>query len=246
VIVSISSDGTRLSGHLARPPSPGPVPGVVLCHGIPHGPRGASNSAATYPELAERIARDAGWAALAFNFRGTGGSEGDFSVRGWLTDLAAAIDMLAAHASGVWLAGVAEGGTLAICAAARDPQVRGVATLGAPASLRRWSRDPAGLLDHARRVGMVRTPGFPPDAPAWARQVAGVDARAAAAQLPPRPLLVLHGSADDVVLAADARALAEAAAATVELRIVHAAGHRLRHDPRAVAALLGWLARQIT
>jgi len=25
---------------------------------------------------------------------------------------------------------------------------------------------------------------------------------------------------------------------------VHAAGHRLRHDPRAIAVLLGWLDRQ--
>ena len=29
-----------------------------------------------------------------------------------------------------------------------------------------------------------------------------------------------------------------------ELRLVNGAGHRLRHDPRAVAVLLGWLERQ--
>jgi hypothetical protein len=29
-----------------------------------------------------------------------------------------------------------------------------------------------------------------------------------------------------------------------ELRIISGAGHELRHDPRAVAVLLGWLARQ--
>ncbi|MEA3018982.1 MAG: hypothetical protein QOI47_506, partial [Actinomycetota bacterium] len=29
-----------------------------------------------------------------------------------------------------------------------------------------------------------------------------------------------------------------------ELRIIQSAGHRLRHDPRAIAVLLGWLERQ--
>ena len=63
-------------------------------------------------------------------------------------------------------------------------------------------------------------------------------------KLPPRPFLVLHGSADDVVPVGDARLLADAARGSSELRIVHAAGHGLRHDPRAIAALLGWLDRQ--
>ena len=31
----------------------------------------------------------------------------------------------------------------------------------------------------------------------------------------------------------------------VDLRIVQNGGHRLRHDPRAIAMLLGWLDRQL-
>jgi putative redox protein len=42
----------------------------------------------------------------------------------------------------------------------------------------------------------------------------------------------------------DARSLAEAAGSFVELRIVANGPHRLRHDPRAIAALLGWLDHQ--
>jgi uncharacterized protein len=55
---------------------------------------------------------------------------------------------------------------------------------------------------------------------------------------------VLHGSDDPEVVADEARALADAARPSSELRVVYAAGHRLRHDPRAIAALLGWLDRQ--
>jgi uncharacterized protein len=242
---ALVSDGLRLAAHLAWPQGAGRVPALVLCHGFPVGPRGAATSAATYPDLAERVARDTGWAALAFNFRGAGTSEGDFSAEGWLADLRAAVDSLAGRddVSAVCVAGVAEGGTVAICEAGGDPRVAGVATLGAPL-VPFHHRDPGELLAHARRVGMVRTPAFPPDPAAWERQVAALDALAAARRLAPRPLLVVHGTADDVVAVSGAQALAEAGGPGAELRLVHAAGHRLRHDPRAVALLLGWLDRQ--
>jgi putative redox protein len=56
--------------------------------------------------------------------------------------------------------------------------------------------------------------------------------------------LLVHGSADDVVPVDDARLLAEAADGSAEVRIVANGAHRLRHDPRAIAALLGWLDHQ--
>lgn len=244
--VEIMSGETRLRGHLALP-SPGGRPlGVVLCHGFPNGPRGAVNAGATYPELADRIARIAGWSALAFNLRGTGGSDGDFDADGWLADLRAAVGYLMQRddVTGVCIIGFGEGGTLAICEATSDARVQGVAAVGAPLRIGGWAQHPARLLEHARRVGMIRTPGFPPDALAWGRGAAAIDALAAAPRLAPRPLLVLSGSEDDLVSPADARTLAGAAEPNVELRMVHAAGHRLRHDPRAVATLLGWLERR--
>ena len=62
-------------------------------------------------------------------------------------------------------------------------------------------------------------------------------------KLAPRPLLVVHGDDDDTVPTSDARQLA-GAHGSAELRIIPGAGHRLRHDPRAVAVLLGWLDHQ--
>jgi uncharacterized protein len=242
---TITTEQSRLVAHVARPSGAGPVPAVILCHGFPTGPRGAVSSASTFPELADRIARETACLSIAFNCRGTGGSAGDFSVGGWIEDIAAVVGEASSRADvrSVWLVGVAEGGTLAVTMAADDERVRGVATLAAPLTLRDWAREPGRLLDYARRVGMVQTAGFPPSVNAWGREVAMVDAGAAAARLPPRPLLVLHGSDDDVVPLSDARALADAAAPHAELRIVQSAGHELRHDPRAVAALLGWLDR---
>ncbi len=242
---AIALEHTRLSAYIARPAGTGPWPSVALCHGFPTGPRGAVASATTFPELADRIARESGCLALAFNFRGTGGSDGDFSVNGWLEDVRHVVDELSGRddVRDVWLVGIAEGGTLAVCAAAADERVLGVATLAAPATLKDWGRDPSRFLDYSRRIGMIRDDDFPPSPTAWARELAAIDAEAAARAVAPRPMLVLHGSDDRVVDPSDARAIAEAGGPWAQLHLVQAAGHELRHDPRAVAALLGWLDR---
>ncbi len=52
----------------------------------------------------------------------------------------------------------------------------------------------------------------------------------------------MHGEEDDSVPVSDARQLVNAHGAR-ELSLFEGAGHRLRHDPRAVAVLLGWLDR---
>jgi len=146
---------------------------------------------------------------------------------------------------GVWVAGFGHGGTFAVCEAADDHLVRGVAMLASPSTLRDWARDPGRLLVHTRSMGMIRSPGFPSDATGWVRDIGRIDAVKAAARLDRRPLLVLHGVEDVEVPVDDARALADAGRPNSELRVVQGAGHRLRHDPRAIATLLGWLARQV-
>ena len=94
--------------------------------------------------------------------------------------------------------------------------------------------------------GAIRTVGFPEDEEAWAADIVALRPLEAAGRLGGRPLLVVHGTADDEVPAAAARALADAAAPTgpVDLRVVPGAGHWLRADPRVVATLIGWVERQ--
>jgi uncharacterized protein len=243
------SEGLRLAAHLVMPP-PGSrastlVPGLVLCHGFPSGVGGALTSAATYPELADRIAGEVGWAVLAFNFRGCGKSQGSFSINGWLADLRAAVDYLLAveQVGAVWLCGASTGGSLAICAAAVDDRVRGVAALAARADFADWAGHPRRFIEHAREIGVIREPGYPKAFDAWARELKEIRPVEMAAVLAPRPLLLVHGSDDEYVPVADARVVADAHG-DADLRVIGGAGHRLRHDPRAVALLLGWLDRQ--
>lgn len=247
--VTMESGGLRLAAHLSRPPDPTPgeaLPGLVLCHGFPAGPGGAATSGQTYPELADRVAAESGWLVLTFNFRGAGSSGGQFSLGGWLQDLGMAVDHLlgVGDVSGVWLAGSSTGGALAICAAAEDERVRGVASLAAPADFSDWAGDVHGFLSHAREVGVISDDSYPSDVDAWGRELGEIRPVDVIAKIPPRSILLLHGSDDETVPVADAHALADAAGGVAELHVFSQAGHRLRHDPRAIAVLLGWLERE--
>ena len=229
-----TSGNLKLARYLSRPAGrTGPLPGLILCHGFPIGPLDARQSAGTFPELVDRAANELGWVGMTFNFRGCGTSEGDFSLQGWVDDLRAAIDHLIAETSpmGIWLVGTNTGGSIATCVAADDPRVRGAALLS------------PRFLEHAREIGAIRTPGFPHSFDEWGRELRRFRPVDAARRFAPRPLLVMHGDDDESVPTADARQLAEAHG-SAELRLINGAGHRLRHDPRAVAVLLGWLDRQ--
>jgi putative redox protein len=70
-----------------------------------------------------------------------------------------------------------------------------------------------------------------------------IDPMGAIAEIPPRRLLIGHGTDDVEVPASDARDLVAAADGRAELRLIQGAGHQLRADPRMVATLLGWLDR---
>lgn len=243
--VEFESAGVALHGYLARPPVTAvraPRPGLVLCHEFPFGPLGASTTGESYPELADRLATTAGWTVLTFNFRGTGSSKGQFSVRGWVADVRAAMErLLEEQPSGIYLAGFSTGGSMAVYVAGEDEGVQGVAALGVRADFHEWAADPRRFLEHARAVGVIRDAGYPPDVAAWGREFRDVRPVAAAARIPPRPFLIVHGSDDEAVPLSDARVLADAAENHADLKVIVGAGHRLRHDPRAIALLLGWL-----
>jgi alpha/beta superfamily hydrolase len=68
-----SADGLLLEGRLAVPEEPRGI--VVLCH--PHPVYGGSMSSRLIPALGRAFVA-VGWAALRFNFRGVGASEGRF------------------------------------------------------------------------------------------------------------------------------------------------------------------------
>jgi len=247
---SITTEDRTMAAYLARPaPSAAGGAGrhgLVLCHGFPNDQLQPLTPNRGYQLLADRLAADTGWVVLTFSFRGTSGSTGNFSLGGWLADLQVAIEVLlrTGIVDAVWLCGFAAGGALAICAAGEDQRVRGVAAFAAPADFADRASDARRFVAQARAVGVIRDPGFPPDLDEWARELRDIRPLGLIGKVPPRPILLVHGANDEVVPVLDARALADAADARVELRVLPGAGHRLRNDPRAIALLIGWLDRQ--
>jgi pimeloyl-ACP methyl ester carboxylesterase len=115
-----TSDGLTLHGRLFGSGEDG----VVLAHMRP------ASMESWFPFAAELAS--AGYAALAFDFRGYGASEGSgFAVD---VDVRAAIDALVERgALRVFVIGASMGGTGAIAASVGEEQVAGIVTLSAPA-----------------------------------------------------------------------------------------------------------------
>jgi pimeloyl-ACP methyl ester carboxylesterase len=247
---TIRAGDVSLAAYLARPaPSAAGGAGrhgLVLCHGFPLERSEGGRPDRGFHELADRLASDTGWMVLTFSFRGVSESSGSFSLGGWLADLNAATDVLlqTTGVDAVWTCGFAAGGALAICATGEDPRIRGVAAFSSPADFAEGSFDARRFVAQARAAGVIRDPGFPPDLDAWARELREIRPLGLIAKIPPRPIMLVHGANDEVVPVLDARALADAAHGEVELRLLSGAAHRLRHDPRAIAILIGWLDRQ--
>ena len=238
-----------LVGQLALPPgAERGAAALVLCHGFPSPPRGARASGEGYAELAEFVADETGAAVLTFTFRGCGRSAGDFSLNGWIDDLGVAIDWLTTTRNlvEVGVAGFSAGGAVAMCRAAHDERISSVAGFAVPAAFDDWSNEPRKFLENCRSLGCVRDKEYPGDVAAWAQEFSAQSARRAGSGMGKRPVLLVQGYDDDVVAPNDAR-LIEAAInevhGDVEVRMLVGAGHRLRHDPRAIAVLVGWASR---
>lgn len=240
---SFTSAGHVLACHVVDPSGPDErPPALILCHGFPIGPLDARQSAGTFPQLVDRIAHELGYAAMTFTFRGCGDSTGDFSLQGWIDDLRTAIDVVyeRVEPTAVVLVGTNTGGSIAVCVGADDPRVVAAALLSPRADFDDWAAHPRRFLEHAREIGAIRTAGFPASVDEWSRAFYRFRPIEAARRFAPRPLLVMHGLEDDSVPDADARLLAQSHG-SAELSVLTGAGHRLRHDPRAIAILVGWL-----
>ena len=223
------------------------LPGVLLCSGFPSVANGGSRAAERLYPLADRVAEHLEWVGMVLNYRGCGDSEGDFSLQGWTDDVRSGVDYLHGldQVEGVWLAGFGIGGALVAEVARTDTRVRGVATMGAPVDFAHWGLGAAGVAEYARSLGIISSDGYPDSLDEWAQANRSIRVDRCAAEIAPRPMLVLHGSDDREVSQLDARAIADAHG-DAGLRIISGAGHRLHSDPRCIAILLGWLDSQIT
>lgn len=207
-----------------------------------------------YEALAERfLAR--GFAACIFNFRGTGESGGDFSLPGWVEDLSAVLEKAASGRDAfqgcdparLALMGFSGGGAVSIVCAARRPGLRALVSVSSPADFSHLlTREGiGGFIAHARRIGIIRDPAFPPSEEEYYEGMNACRPVEVVSRVSPTPLLIVHGSEDETVPVGEAHLLYEAAKEPKELYVVHGGGHKLRHHAGAMERAVGWLLERI-
>ena len=233
------SDGFALEAYLSSPKVSDGSPILLICQDFPHSREGFGH---LDKALADRIAEEVGWAALVFNYRGCGASEGGFSFGGWKRDIDAAVSYLASQQQGIWTAGFGVGGTLSICAAAENRLIQGVASISAPDSLQDWASSAEDLLSFTSERKAMKKEGPRRNLEKWTEGMEAFRATEVMGQLKSRPLMVIHGQDDRLVPMFDARAIADAHG-SADLRVLEGGSHNLRYDPRSVALLFGWLDR---
>lgn len=125
--VTFTSAGKQLVGNLLVAQGSGPHPTAMVLHGFP----GNENNY----DLAH-VLRRAGWNAFVFHYRGSWGSEGDFSFGGVLADVDAALDFLQKRSSHfranpdrIVLIGHSMGGFAALMVAAKDERICAAASI---------------------------------------------------------------------------------------------------------------------
>jgi len=132
--VSFPSDGLVLEGILVIPEGAGPFPTVIVCH--PHPLYGGSMDNNVVYSLSETLTQ-ASLAPFKFNFRGVGGSQGEFGQGiGERGDVEAAISFISTvnevAPQRLGLAGYSAGAGFALPVGFKDNRIRALAAVSPP------------------------------------------------------------------------------------------------------------------
>jgi alpha/beta superfamily hydrolase len=132
--VNFPSGELILEGILAIPEGAGPFPAVIVCH--PHPLYGGSMDNNVVNSLSETLTR-ASLASLKFNFRGVGGSHGEFSQGiGEQEDVEAAISFISRvkeiDSKRIGLAGYSAGAGFALPVGFNDDRIKALAAVSPP------------------------------------------------------------------------------------------------------------------
>jgi dipeptidyl aminopeptidase/acylaminoacyl peptidase len=237
-LVSYSVEQQRLVGNLHLPFRNAPC--VVALHGLE-----SSKDSGKWPLVAARL-YDADIACLRFNFRGCGtgpeksdGKFEDVSLTGRIRDFQAALRFL--HETGkvdtsrLGVIGSSFGGMVAL--AAEDTRIKAMVVLSTPYTMPEPRRAVGGYyqLPSGRRLKQ----GFYED-------LRNYQVLQAIKSAP--PLLILHGSDDDLVPVEHARLLYEAALEPKRLVFLPGADHvfsRNEHLNRAIELCVEWFKRYL-
>jgi len=236
--------GEKLDFRFQPANSSTPIKGwiVILAHGVTGNldrPVVADTAAALNAE---------GFDTLRFSFSGNGGSEGDFraaTITKETVDLGAVIDAVAPIYQKIAVVGHSMGAAVAVMRAVEDPRISALVSLAGMVDTKRFAETEFGEL----------TPdeGFMWDEPDCPLSQAYMDdlCKTVASTLPQAertsiPWLLVHGTADDVVLPEDSRSIIGLRGDAVSARFIDDADHSFNdpaHKREMTRVVTHWLAR---
>lgn len=242
--VTLQSQGEQMVGMLHLPEGKGPFPGVAIFHGFtgtkvePH---------RIFVKMARALV-DQGIAAVRFDFRGSGDSEGDFAdmtVSGEIVDGIRVLDFLQEEplvdGTRLGVVGLSMGGAVAASVAGKDERVKSLVLWAAVAQFGLFEKEEE-LLRQARELGYADLGGnvlnysFYEDARTqdplkWAAKYKG-------------PALIIHGDEDPTVPIAHADLYENAFTGTKEKFIVPGADHTFNRrdwEAKVIGKTAEWL-----
>ena len=235
--IMVDSNGAHLSAELHLPEGGRGArnPAVIVCHGL------ASRKESHAPFAA--FLAGAGFAALNFDWRGHGASDGSLDEN-ILDDVGAVLSYLQMRrevdATRIAMRGSSLGGYLALLAAYKYPALRAVVAI-CPANSALLSQvigDKDFWLNMDRAAELrtcITLPGFQ-------HFLATHDVAQAVAGLAPRPLFLIHGRRDEHVPYQHSEILYKLAGEPKRLWLLPEATHRAaQQDPTVHAETVNWL-----
>ena len=237
--VYFKSDDLTLAGHLYLPAGQPPYPTVIVCHGL-------NSRKENHAEFACFL-QEQGFAALAFDFRGHGESQGclDANV---LHDISAAIAYLRGRpevdANRLAIRGSSMGGHYAIHAGAACPALKAVVAIcpGSEADLER------GLFnaDFWQLISDVEGASLRLALPDYLSYLRQHDIFAAVSKISPRALFLIHCQDDEIIPYQNSQRLYKLAGQPKKLLLLEGGDHRTaQHDPAVHVVIVDWLREQL-
>jgi pimeloyl-ACP methyl ester carboxylesterase len=244
-VIHIPSGGVEINGIAYVAAGAGPHPTVVLCHGLPGNEKSL--------DLAQAMRR-AGWTVIAFNYRGSWGSPGEYRFAQNLEDAAAVLAFARDPANAAKLRidpkrlvvmGHSMGGWVTALTAAADKEIIGAAMISA-ANLGAFGKAPRDQLAAGMKAnGQEALAGTSPEimADELIANAAAFDWGKHAAALARTNLFILS-SDDGLAPGTDALAAAIRKDGGTKFRTLHVATDHSWSDARVrlQAEVLGWLA----
>ena len=234
--VHFMSGGYKLTGVMYLAAGDGPKPTLILLHGIP-------GTEKNY-DLAYRL-RDLGWHTLIIHFRGAWGSGGDYDITTQPDDAFAAVDFLLesradwqVDPSRIVVLGYSLGSRTAIVAAHRDSRIKALVTMSGIADFDELMLSQEFYASAADVLHGVTAQSINAQ---WARLGGAENPITIIGQIG-CPMLIIHGTEDEVIPYWMAPALYEASGRRATFLTLEGADHTFtQHRTQLVESVTDWL-----